>query len=265
MMDPVPRFRRRHLRSSAWIRARFEVRHPQGLPLTVLVAVAVGSLWLLAGLTRAVLGHDGIAAFDPRASSWIIGHRVGGLSAILRGATFLGSNWVLFWVLGAGCVIFGLRRRSWWPVIDIVIVHGSAMILYSMIKHAVHRTRPAAAHWLSPAGGWSFPSGHATQAAAAWGILAVLAWVGRPVRTKIAIGAGAAVIILLVAFSRYYLGVHWLSDVLAGMTLGIAVLSLWGVARTTVVGTRRTGVVPPDRMSRSVDQDPSPPRTDGVR
>lgn len=265
-MDAFVRLTERYPRARRWILARFDARRTQGLALTVLVAMAVGSVWLMVGLTRDVLDHDGIVASDPRAGSWIVGHRVGGFTEVLRVATFLGSNWVLLPVLAGCCVIFWWRRRSWRPAMDITVVHLSAMILYSMIKNALHRPRPVAAQWLTAAGGWSFPSGHATQATAAWGILAVLAWSHRPLRTKIAIGAGSAAIILLVAFSRWYLGVHWLTDVLAGMTLGIAVLSLWGVVRTVMITTRgRAADTPPDRPGRSVDQDPGPPRTDGIR
>lgn len=265
LMDGFVRYTKRCPRARQWILARFDARRTEGLALTVLVAMAVGSVWLMVGLTCDVLDHGGIVASDPRAGSWIVGHRVSGVTEVLRVATFLGSNWVLLPVLAVSCVIFRWRRRSWWPAADITVVHLSATISYSMIKNALHRPRPAVAHWLTAAGGWSFPSGHATQAAAAWGILTVLAWSHRPVRTKIAIGAGSAAIILVVAFSRWYLGVHWLTDVLAGMTLGIAILSLWGVVRTIMI-TRvgKTVDTPPDRLGRSVDQDPRPPGADGV-
>lgn len=264
-MEAVVRFTRRYPRASGWIRARFGVGQPRGLALTVLVVVAVTSAWLTVGLAEDVLGRDGIAAFDPRAHSWIVGHRIGRLTAVLRIATYLGSNWVLLPVLAVSCVVFGWRRRSWRPALDITVVYLPAMILYSVIKDALRRPRPAASQWLTPASGWSFPSGHATQAAAAWGILAVLAATRRSARTKIAIGTGAAAIVLLVAFCRWYLGVHWLTDVLAGMALGIAVLSFWGVIRTVIMNRPDAFDRPPAGITRPVDQSPgSPPRPDGT-
>ena len=106
--------------------------------------------------------------------------------------------------------------------------------LSSLMKEAVHRPRPPAAGWLVHASGWAFPSGHTTQATAAWGILCVLACTGRSTKVRAALVSAAALIVLLVAASRYYLGVHWVTDVLAGISLGVAILALWGVARVTV-------------------------------
>lgn len=64
--------------------------------------------------------------------------------------------------------------------------------------------------------------------------MCVLACVGRSTRVRVLLATAAAGVVLLVAGSRFYLGVHWLTDVLAGISLGVAILSLWGVARLTV-------------------------------
>jgi undecaprenyl-diphosphatase len=220
---------------AAWLALRFDARRPNGLPLTLLVAVAVSSTWVTLGLTQDVLAHEGIAVFDLHAHSWVLQHRIGWLTAVLRVLTWLGSNAVILPVLAVSCVLLSRLRHSWRPALDIAVVYVWTVILYSVIKDALQRPRPPVADWLTGAGGWSFPSGHSAQATAAWGILCVLACVGRTARQKARLVAGAAAIIVLVAASRWYLGVHWLTDVLAGMTLGVAVLSLWGVARTTII------------------------------
>ncbi len=232
---PIVWVARRYPRTTAWVVGRFDTGRAGGLALTVLVALAVASTWTTVGLTQDVQAHEPLTVFDVQATAWISHHRVGWLTAVLRVVTWLGSGVVLVPVLVVACVLFRRLWRSWRPAVDIVVVYGWAVLLYSVMKDALQRPRPPVAGRLTAADGWSFPSGHSTQAATAWGILAVLAWIDRPVRRQVAIGIAAAAVILLVAASRWYLGVHWLSDVLAGMTLGIAVLSLWGVARTSII------------------------------
>lgn len=76
---------------------------------------------------------------------------------------------------------------------------------------------------MSFANGFSFPSGHSAQAVALHG---ALVWVGAYTATrrrmKVAAWVGAGAIALLIGFSRQYLGVHWLSDVIGGYVLGAA-------------------------------------------
>jgi undecaprenyl-diphosphatase len=223
-------------RQVVWLGRRLDRRSPTGLRLTMLVLVAVGGIWVTLGLTQDVLAHEELAVFDQRALAWLLQHRVGWLDPVMRAVTWLGDNSLVIPVLGVAAVVFGWARRSWWPVFDIAIVYGWALILSSLMKELVHRSRPPASGWLSAASGWAFPSGHTTQAVVAWGLLCVLACAGRSQATRTALTSAATVIVLLVAASRFYLGVHWLTDVLAGMSLGVAVLSLWGIARLTVLG-----------------------------
>jgi undecaprenyl-diphosphatase len=68
-----------------------------------------------------------------------------------------------------------------------------------------------------------FPSGHATDAAAVYGMLAVLLVAVVPRRgAKVAVWAAAVVVVGLVGLSRIYVGGHWLTDVIAGFALGVA-------------------------------------------
>ncbi|MGN6132532.1 MAG: bifunctional DedA family/phosphatase PAP2 family protein [Nocardioidaceae bacterium] len=222
-------------RQVAWLGRRLDPRSPSGLRLTALVVVAVGAVWVTVGLTQDVLAHEELAVFDHRAHAWLLVHRPAWLDPVMRAATYLGQNVVLLPVLLVSALLFVRVRRTWRPVLDIAVVYGWALILYSVMKELGHRPRPPAAEWLAPAGGWAFPSGHTTQAAAAWGIVCVIACVGRSLRTRALLSTAAAVVVLVVAGSRFYLGVHWLTDVLAGMSLSVAILALWGIARVTVL------------------------------
>ena len=219
----------------AWLSRRLDPQSLTGLRLSVLFAVAVGAVWITLGLTQDVVAHEELAVFDHHADAWLLQHRVGWLDPVMRAVTWLGSNAVVLPVLVAAALFFVRVRRSWRPVLDIAVVYGWALILYSVMKELIQRPRPPASQWLAQADGWAFPSGHTTQATVAWGVVCALACVGRSSRARTALIAAATLVILLVAASRFYLGVHWLTDVLAGLSLGTAILALWGITRLTVL------------------------------
>ncbi len=110
---------------------------------------------------------------------------------------------------------------------DAVMVNVlTAVNLSRFVKNIVEQPRPWVADpSLEPAdgtnhsGGYSFPSAHCTTAAAGWGAVASVF----RMRT---VTAAAAAVILLVAFSRLYLGVHTPLEVVTGMVLGILVLAV---------------------------------------
>jgi undecaprenyl-diphosphatase len=202
--------------------------------LGVLVAAALVGILVVLILTEQVLVQGGMVSVDRQVHVWLVHHRVAWITVVMRGTTWLGSNVLLVPVLLAAALIACRLRRTWRPLLDTAVVYASAVMLYEVMKELVHRPRPPTTDWLAQAGGWAFPSGHTTQATAAWGLICVLACAGRSSRVKVVLASSAALIVVLVAASRIYLGVHWLTDVLAGAGLGTSVLALWAVARSTV-------------------------------
>src|SRR5439155_17639183 len=117
------------------------------------------------------------------------------------------------------------RDRDLRPLALLASTYLGALALYQLVKSVVTAARPPLADRLGTmVSGRSFPSGHATQAMAFWGMLAILL-AARSARARMPVTAAALLIIGLVGFSRLYLGVHWLSDVLAGHALGGMVLA----------------------------------------
>jgi undecaprenyl-diphosphatase len=78
--------------------------------------------------------------------------------------------------------------------------------------------------------GSSFPSGHATAAAATLAAVALVMTRGRSRRTKLIAAAVAAGLAAMVAGTRVFLGVHWFTDVLAGLLLGWGWFALVSIA-----------------------------------
>lgn len=115
-----------------------------------------------------------------------------------------------------------LRQRPWLPLL-VVGVPG-AMLLNVGIKHAVHRARPFVDHPIVQLHTYSFPSGHAAGSAALYTFVAIwLCWHFRetsPVHRG-AVVALCIVMTLWVCVARVYLGVHFLSDVSAGVMVGM--------------------------------------------
>ncbi len=118
-----------------------------------------------------------------------------------------------------------IKKRFALACCSVFAVVGAA-ILSTGLKHLIDRERPAVVNHGMEVYNQSFPSGHATQAAATYLFLAFL--VASQISNKIAkrfILAAAISIIVMVGVSRVYLGVHWPSDVLAGWMVG----SAWAV------------------------------------
>ncbi|MER2062432.1 MAG: phosphatase PAP2 family protein [Aerococcus urinaeequi] len=126
--------------------------------------------------------------------------------------------------------IFYYISRKWqvflWIVFTILVGVGPVV---NLIKHIIQRTRPSYVTHLVDQGGYSFPSGHATGAILAWGTLAFLIWYyfkdKYPKMMPYLIGFTFFMVVAISA-SRLYLGVHYLSDIIAGWSLGAVWLSL---------------------------------------
>jgi membrane protein DedA with SNARE-associated domain/membrane-associated phospholipid phosphatase len=217
----------------AWTGRRLDPGSRTGLPVTFMTAVAVSTTWMFLGITQDVVAREELALLDPRAHAWALAHRLGWLTHLFQVVTWLGSNAMVVPLLVAATVLACRSRRSWRPAVAVGVVYAATLLLHAGVGELVHRHRPPVADWLTGASGWSYPSGHTIQATVAYGVLLVLVTPGRTKRTKTMLTGAYAAIVVAVAASRVYLGVHWLTDVLGSMSLGLALLAVWGVIRLT--------------------------------
>jgi membrane-associated phospholipid phosphatase len=152
-----------------------------------------------------------------------------GLLSLTRAVTHLGDPTVVtvLAVVAAALCYWRARRRD---AAYLVVVRVVAVVVGYVAKEAVGRARPTLAHPVAHASGYSFPSGHALGSAALYTSLAVVALgVVRRGSGRAALAALAVVVPLAVGTSRVLLGVHFPSDVVAGLVLGwaIALLGRW--------------------------------------
>jgi membrane-associated phospholipid phosphatase len=147
-------------------------------------------------------------------------HWIAGLARVL---THLGDPLVVT-VLTVLLAALLWWRGVRWDALFVAATRLLAILLSSGVKYLVRRHRPVLTHPLAHAHGYSFPSGHALGSAALWASVAFLAaargWSrGRAVSL-------AVVVPVVVAATRVLLGVHYLTDVLAGLVLGWACAAL---------------------------------------
>jgi undecaprenyl-diphosphatase len=124
---------------------------------------------------------------------------------------------VLFVVALAGFWMVGRRR----PAVALASAMAGAVVLDNVLKYAFHRVRPDPFFGIAPET-YSFPSGHVLFSSCFYGMLAcVFAADFRSVVSRAAIWAAAALLVLAIGFSRIYLGVHYPTDVIAGLLVAI--------------------------------------------
>ncbi len=127
---------------------------------------------------------------------------------------------VVLALVTAAVLVVLLRRRLYRYALLFAGAARKIELLNALLKLAFHRPRPELAFVHLDT--YSFPSGHAAGSAAIYTLVAVL--LGRLLRRRgrTLLGLGTLALVLVVAFSRLYLGAHYLSDVLAGLALGLA-------------------------------------------
>ncbi|MGA5279369.1 phosphatase PAP2 family protein [Streptomyces griseoincarnatus] len=157
----------------------------------------------------------------------VAGHGV--VVRALRVVTDLGGSPALAWVTSVG-VVWLLLRRQVRAALFVAVATVGAWILISVVKALVGRLRPVVDEPLEAPSGLSFPSGHALSSLVSYGVLLLvfLPVMNRTVRR--AATAVAVVLVVLVGFTRIALGVHYLSDVVAGWLLGAVWLAVTAVA-----------------------------------
>jgi undecaprenyl-diphosphatase len=141
--------------------------------------------------------------------------------------TFLGNSPTLAVVAAIMAVILFLRHRRHAAGLAIVTLIG--LPLNMLLKGVVERPRPDRniVEVLLPTVGLSYPSGHAMASTMVYGFIAALFWIhAGPNKLRKWATVGIALIPPLVSLSRVYVGAHFLSDVVGGMTAGVFCLML---------------------------------------
>ncbi len=195
-----------------------------GVELVAGLAILTASAWIFGALAEDVV--EGDTRVDTRVANWLHDRATPALTELFEAVTFLGNVPVLFTVAGiAALVLWRMGERIELQLLLLAVI--GAEILTVGLKLGFRRERPFFSDPLATESTYSFPSGHSSVSLAVYGTLGFIAARHLPnVATRLAVLAAAAVLVLLIGFSRLYLGVHFLTDVVAGFSLGLAWVTL---------------------------------------
>ncbi len=201
---------------------RLEPEARAGLRLVLVLGALMAALVVVLPLALLVRGDDSaVVRFDRDVSAAADGLVSGRpwFVNVLQVVTDFGDP-LLLTLATMLTVGFLLARGSRRLALFVLAARLGAVTISTTLKHVVDRVRPLFDEPVATALGPSFPSGHSLGAAAFYAstALLVLSLVGPRLR-RTTIGV-AVVVPLCVAASRVLLGVHYLSDVLAGLVLG---------------------------------------------
>jgi undecaprenyl-diphosphatase len=218
-----------HSRLKRFLLERRDPQKETGLLLTVAVAFIAAAILSIGGLLLMVRRGSGFARWDASAARFGAEHASSDVTAAMEWITDLGGSRVALTVVAliGGWTYVRTRRLTVTAYLFTTVL--STMAVNNVVKWIVDRPRPDLARLASHAGS-SFPSGHTAAAAATWAAVALVLGRGRRRRTKAALVAAAGGITVAVAASRVLLGVHWVTDVVAGAAMGWACFAVSSVA-----------------------------------
>lgn len=227
------RMRLRFAPQIAFVKARLSPGGYLGLELTLAALVMVAAAWVFGGVAEDVATGDPLTLVDAWLAQWLHARMSPGLTQLMLAVSEVHNTIpvIVYGVLIA-CVL--IATRNWPRLIMLVAMLPGGMLLNFAVKQAFQRARPSFVDVASSLATYSFPSGHTMAATVFWGFVA--AWVVpnlRQWRWRVMVVMGACLMVALVAFSRIYLGMHYLSDVLASMAEGTAWTALCVIAFRT--------------------------------
>lgn len=226
-----------------------------GLFLLVGLGLSAAGLWLFAEIAEAVVEGEA-QGLDERVMRWMGAHGAPWLDRVALEVTALGAVAVVLMTLLVATAFLWISRHHY-SVLLLWVAVGGGSLLNLVLKLAFGRPRPALFPWRTQyAAHASFPSGHAMTAAIAYFTLAYLITRLAPTRRIRRVAwAFVVLVVLLVAASRVYLGVHYPSDVVAGVLLGLvwSTVCAAGLQVMRALRARRPGL---ERVERDLEPGP---------
>ncbi len=232
------------------VRGRLDPATATGLALTMALGLAIVGGLLVGAFAYLVRSSETLVDADNSVGRWGTDHASAWSTDALQLVTELGGT---YFVVAALVVVALVEYRrvpnKWVPVFLVTAVAGE-IVLVNTIKEILDRVRPEF-NPIAEALGPSFPSGHSGLAAAFYAAAALVLARRRSPRTRSLLAGAAVAIAVGVACSRVLLGVHWMSDVIAGLAFGWAWFGICAIAfggRFLVLGA------PVERAAESAEE-----------
>jgi len=192
-----------------------------GERLTLAAALVAAALLVFLVLAHLVHGGETLR-FDAAVFHFFQAHQSPAAHLLMAGISLLASGWAISAVSLACVAAFWMMPARRPDALALLLAAAGGQGVVYGLKALFHRARPDVAF---ASLGYSFPSGHSFAAVTLYGMLAYWLVCADP-RRGAWVWSGAALLILLIGFSRVFLGVHYASDVAAGFASGLP--WLWG-------------------------------------
>jgi membrane-associated phospholipid phosphatase len=222
-----------HAAERPWLRRaltqRLDPQAATGLALTLALGLAIVGGLVVGVLAYLMRSSGRLVEIDRSAGQWGQDHATSWSTAAIGRVTDVGGTWFVLLLAVVVCVVEYVRVPNRWIPVFLVTVLLGEVVLVNAVKDLLHRVRPTfnpIAETLGP----SFPSGHSATAAAMYAAIALVLARRRSPHTRSLLAGAAVAVAIGVAASRVLLGVHWLSDVVAGLAFGWAWFALCAVA-----------------------------------
>ena len=210
----------------AFARARLSPGNEFGLRLTLGVLLIVGAAWLFGGVAEDVVTGDPLTEVDVQVSHWFHAHASASVTRYVLIFTHLHGTIGIVLLSAALALYFLWRRQRYW-LLTVLIVVPCGMLLNVLLKQVFLRQRPSFDDPLLTLTSYSFPSGHVAGATLFYGVLAAFLVSSLPTWSlRVLAVLGACLLVVLVGLTRIYLGVHYVSDVVAAAAWSTAWLVL---------------------------------------
>lgn len=215
-------FARRTDRVSVWIARNFDPAHPRSLGMLASALLLLITMPAFFWLVGEVAPGEPMVRADLAILNFFDSLRTPGGDRIMVFITTLGDG-IVVTVVSVVIAAYLFARKAWRRGTGFVIAMGGTALFVPLLKTILERSRPIELY--AGAHSYSFPSGHATLNTVLFGICAVLVAHDLSRWAKASIFTVAATYVISIGFSRIYLGAHWLSDVMAGLLFGTAMVA----------------------------------------
>jgi membrane-associated phospholipid phosphatase len=198
------------------------LRKAFGLRLALGASVVLAAAWLFGEIAEDVVNQDApLGTLDLDVAVWLHAQATPAATRIMAVVSDFGAPITDIALASVMALVLFWKRAYYWLFALVLAVPGGAL-LNIVIKHLIHRDRPIFEDPIQTLTSYSFPSGHAMGSTLLYGMLAAIV-IGhtRDRRLRALAIAVASSVVALICFSRMYLGVHYLSDVVAGFLAGL--------------------------------------------
>ncbi|WBS04683.1 phosphatase PAP2 family protein [Pseudoduganella sp. SL102] len=205
-----------------------------GLHMTAGLALLVSAVAIFREIAEAVGEQDDVARFDVHLAEWFNTHAFEPLTTIMLAITH--SHGIVGMSIASSLLaLWFWRRKAQYWLLCVVIAAPGGMLINVLLKNVYARPRPMFEEPLLTLATYSFPSGHTAASTLFYGLVASYIVTTSPSwRRRFTAMVAAAIMVLLVAFSRVYLGAHYVSDVLGAMAYSAGWLAVCIAAVSTL-------------------------------